>query len=34
LAAAKLLKRFRVPFTTLTCVHRDNASRPLDVYLC
>ena len=32
LAAAKLLKRFRVPFNTLTCVHRFNASRPLDVY--
>jgi uncharacterized protein len=31
-AAAKLLKRFGVPFNTLTCVHRFNASRPLDVY--
>ncbi|MFO1433169.1 MAG: anaerobic sulfatase maturase [Candidatus Competibacteraceae bacterium] len=31
-AAAKLLKRFGVPFNTLTCVHRYNASRPLDVY--
>ena len=31
-AAARLLKRFGVPFNTLTCVHRYNASRPLDVY--
>jgi uncharacterized protein len=31
-AAAKLLRRFGVPFNTLTCVHRYNASRPLDVY--
>lgn len=30
--AAKLLKRYEVPFNTLTCVHRYNASRPLDVY--
>jgi uncharacterized protein len=31
-AAALLLKRHEVPFNTLTCVHRHNASRPLDVY--
>ncbi len=31
-AAAKLLKRFGVPFNTLTCVSRYNATRPLDVY--
>jgi uncharacterized protein len=31
-AAAKLLQKFDVPFNTLTCVHRFNASRPLDVY--
>ncbi len=31
-AAAKLLQRFDVPFNTLTCVNRYNASRPLDVY--
>ena len=31
-AAAKLLQRFKVPFNTLTCVNRFNASRPLDVY--
>jgi len=31
-AAADLLKRHEVPFNTLTCVHRHNASRPLDVY--
>jgi len=30
--AAKLLQRYQVPFNTLTCVHRFNASRPLDVY--
>jgi uncharacterized protein len=29
---AELLKRHDVPFNTLTCVHRFNASRPLDVY--
>ena len=29
---AALLKRHGVPFNTLTCVHRYNASRPLDVY--
>jgi uncharacterized protein len=29
---AQLLKRHGVPFNTLTCVHRYNASRPLDVY--
>jgi len=28
----QLLKRFGVPFNTLTCVHRHNATRPLDVY--
>jgi uncharacterized protein len=32
MAAAQLLKRHGVPFNTLTCVHRYNASRPLDVY--
>lgn len=31
-AAALTLKRFDVPFNTLACVHRHNASRPLDVY--
>src|SRR5512139_1184598 len=31
-AAATLLRRFGVPFNTLTCVNRFNASRPLDVY--
>jgi len=31
-AAAQMLKRFGVPFNTLTCVNRFNASRPLDVY--
>jgi uncharacterized protein len=31
-AAAKMLQRFHVPFNTLTCVNRFNASRPLDVY--
>ena len=31
-SAAKLLRRFAVPFNTLTCVARHNASRPLDVY--
>jgi uncharacterized protein len=30
--AAQTLRRFGVPFNTLTCVHRFNASRPLDVY--
>ena len=30
--AAKLLRRHEVPFNTLTCVHRFNARRPLDVY--
>ncbi|MFO1304759.1 MAG: anaerobic sulfatase maturase [Burkholderiales bacterium] len=30
--AAALLRKYRVPFNTLTCVHRYNASRPLDVY--
>ena len=32
MAAANLLRKFGVPFNTLTCVHRFNASRPLDVY--
>jgi uncharacterized protein len=32
LAAASMLRRFDVPFNTLTCVHRYNATRPLDVY--
>ena len=31
-AAAQMLKRFGVPFNTLTCVNRYNASKPLDVY--
>jgi len=31
-AAAQMLRRHGVPFNTLTCVHRYNASRPLDVY--
>jgi uncharacterized protein len=30
--AARLLQKHGVPFNTLTCVHRYNASRPLDVY--
>ena len=32
MAAANLLRRFDVPFNTLTCVHRFNATRPLEVY--
>jgi uncharacterized protein len=32
MAAATLLRRVGVQFNTLTCVHRFNASRPLDVY--
>lgn len=32
LGAARRLQRAGVPFNTLTCVHRFNASRPLDVY--
>jgi len=31
-AAAKMLQKHGVRFNTLTCVHRFNASRPLDVY--
>ena len=31
-AASQTLRRHGVPFNTLTCVHRYNASRPLDVY--
>ncbi len=31
-AAAQSLQRRGVPFNTLTCVHRYNAARPLDVY--
>ncbi|HEX9206844.1 MAG TPA: anaerobic sulfatase maturase [Steroidobacteraceae bacterium] len=31
-AAAMSLRRHGVRFNTLTCVHRHNASRPLDVY--
>ncbi|MGA2544647.1 MAG: anaerobic sulfatase maturase [Verrucomicrobiota bacterium] len=31
-AAAKLLRRHGVPFNTLTCVHRFNGRRPVDVY--
>lgn len=30
--AARLLKRFGIPFNTLTCVNQVNASYPLDVY--
>ena len=30
--AAKLLKKYGVPFNTLTCVNRYNARKPLDVY--
>ncbi|BAO28331.1 radical SAM protein [Sulfuritalea hydrogenivorans sk43H] len=32
LNAAHLLHRHGVPFNTLTCIHRDNARRPLDIY--
>ena len=32
MAAARLLQKARVRFNTLTCVHRLNATRPLDVY--
>jgi uncharacterized protein len=32
MAAATLLRKFGVRFNTLTCVHRLNASKPLDVY--
>jgi uncharacterized protein len=32
MAAAARLKRHGIPFNTLTCVHRHNARRPLDVY--
>ena len=32
MAAAQRLQKFGVRFNTLTCVHRFNASRPLDVY--
>lgn len=32
MSAAHLLRRFSVPFNTLTCVHRANARKPLDVY--
>ncbi len=32
MAAANLLRKHGVRFNTLTCVHRGNASRPLDVY--
>ena len=28
----KLLKKYNIPFNTLTCVNRINAKRPLDVY--
>jgi uncharacterized protein len=31
-AAARMLRKHGVRFNTLTCVHRFNASRPLDVY--
>ncbi|MDH5285269.1 MAG: anaerobic sulfatase maturase [Betaproteobacteria bacterium] len=32
MTGARWLRRFGVPFNTLTCVHRYNAKRPLDVY--
>jgi serine-type anaerobic sulfatase-maturating enzyme len=32
MTAANLLRKHGVRFNTLTCVHRGNASRPLDVY--
>jgi uncharacterized protein len=32
MAAANLLRKTGVPFNTLTCVHRLNAKKPLDVY--
>ncbi|MCC6888237.1 MAG: anaerobic sulfatase maturase [Hyphomicrobiales bacterium] len=32
MAAANLLRKAGVPFSTLTCVHRLNAKKPLDVY--
>jgi len=32
MAAANLLRKHGVRFNTLTCVHKYNASRPLDVY--
>jgi uncharacterized protein len=32
MAAANLLRKYGVRFNTLTCVHRFNASRPIDVY--
>jgi serine-type anaerobic sulfatase-maturating enzyme len=32
MSAVTLLRKFGVPFNTLTCVHRLNATRPLDVY--
>ncbi len=31
-AAAKMLQRHGIPFNTLTCVHRFNGRRPVDVY--
>lgn len=31
-AAAMLLRKYGVPFNTLTCINRVNAKRPLDVY--
>jgi uncharacterized protein len=30
--AIKLLKRYEVPFNTLTCINRFNARKPLDIY--
>ena len=30
--ATKLLKRYGVPFNTLTCINRFNARKPLDIY--
>jgi uncharacterized protein len=30
--ASKMLRRYGIPFNTLTCVHRYNARKPLEVY--
>lgn len=31
-ATARLLQKYEIPFNTLTCVHRVNARKPIDVY--
>jgi uncharacterized protein len=31
-ATAKLFQKYEIPFNTLTCVHRVNALKPIDVY--